>query len=100
MMIIWPGGWTWEPRQPEYEQMILGIYVVLGTFMVIASRKPESHRLFIRFVVWSSLIHGGIMATQAFLDSTERANQFGDVLALFLMAGVLAYLMPRDCSAR
>ena len=25
-------AWHWTPRQPEYEQMIMGIYAVLGVF--------------------------------------------------------------------
>ena len=26
MMAIWPSGWRWSPNQPQYEQMILGVY--------------------------------------------------------------------------
>ena len=26
MMSWWPSGWRWQPNQPEYEQMILGVY--------------------------------------------------------------------------
>ena len=26
MMFLWPSGWRWQPNQPEYEQMILGVY--------------------------------------------------------------------------
>jgi hypothetical protein len=32
MMWIWPAGWAWTPRQPEYEQMIMGVYGTLGVF--------------------------------------------------------------------
>jgi hypothetical protein len=32
MMNYWPSGWRWSPNQPEYEQMILGIYATLGFF--------------------------------------------------------------------
>ncbi len=34
MMTIWPEGWGWEPRQAEYEQMIVGVYAVMGVFML------------------------------------------------------------------
>lgn len=93
MMTVWPGGWTWEPRHHEYEQMLLGVYATMGVFLLIASRDPMSHTLFIWFVVFSSAVHGGIMAVQALADKTERANLLGDVSALFTMAAVLAYLM-------
>ncbi len=68
---IWPSGWSWEPRQHEYEQMIVGIYATLGVFLLIASRNPLEHKSLIWFTVWSSVVHGGIMAIQAIVDSTE-----------------------------
>lgn len=95
MNILWPSGWSWEPRQPEYEQMIMGVYATLGVFLVLASRHPAEHRSLIWFTVWSSVVHAGIMAVQAIVDPTERANLLGDVPALFIVAGVLAVLMPR-----
>ena len=33
MMALWPSGWRWQPNQPEYEQMILGVYATLGVFL-------------------------------------------------------------------
>ena len=30
MMFLWPSGWRWQPHQPEYEQMVLGVYATLG----------------------------------------------------------------------
>ena len=39
MMYMWPSGWRWQPNQPEYEQMILGVYATLGIFLLLASRK-------------------------------------------------------------
>ena len=93
---IWPDGWGWEPRQYEYEQMIIGIYATLGVFLLIASRNPLAHKSLIWFTVWSSIVHGGIMAIQAIVDSSERMNLAGDVLALFAVAIVLTVLMPRE----
>ena len=93
---IWPSGWGWEPRQHEYEQMIVGIYATLGVFLLIASRNPLAHKSLIWFTVWSSIVHGAIMAIQAIVDSTERINLIGDVLALFAVAVVLGILMPRE----
>ena len=83
----------WEPRQAEYEQMIIGVYAVLGIFLIIASRDPAANRSLIWFTVWSSLIHGLIMLAQALRDPVERPNLMGDVPALILIAVVLAVLM-------
>ena len=99
MMSWWPAGWRWQPNQPEYEQMILGVYATLGVFLIIASRNPLRNRSLIWFTVWSSLIHGGIMAFQAMNMPAEHGHLMGDVPALILVAVVLAILTPRGATA-
>lgn len=99
MMVIWPAGWSWEPRQPEYEQMMMGIYATLGVFLILAANEPLAHKSLIWFTVWSSAVHGGIMAVQALVDPLDRINLFGDVAALFFVAIVLGLLMPRGRSS-
>ena len=99
MIWIWPSGWGWTPPQPEYEQMIMGIYVTLGIFLVRAAKDPMANASLIWFTIWSSIVHGGIMLVQALMDGTEKANLIGDLPALFLVAFVLWYLMPRRAQA-
>jgi hypothetical protein len=99
MMWVWSSGWSWMPRQPEYEQMIMGIYVTLGIFLIRAAKDPLAHSSLIWFTIWSSIVHAGIMLIQAIVDETERANLLGDVPALFLVAFVLWYLMPKRAKA-
>lgn len=99
LMVVWPSGWAWQPSQHEYEQMIAGIYATLGVFLLWASRQPEAHLSLIWFTVWSSVVHGGIMAVQAIVDPAEHGHLPGDVAALFLVAVVLAVLMPRGVGA-
>ena len=96
LMRFWPGGWTSQPGQHEYEQMIAGIYATLGIFLLIAARNPENHTSLIWFTVWSSVVHGAIMTIQAALDSSEHGHLLGDVPALFLTALVLGLLVPRS----
>jgi len=93
---VFPEGWSWTPRQPEYEQMIMGVYATLGVFLIRAAKNPLANSSLIWFTVWSSIVHGGIMLVQAIVDETERANLLGDVPALFLLAFVLWYLMPKQ----
>jgi len=95
MMVVWPAAWSWEPRQPEYEQMMMGIYATLGVFLIMAAKDPMAHKSLIWFTVWSSVVHGAIMAVQALVDPVDRSNLYGDVAALFLVAIVLGLLMPR-----
>ena len=94
MMFFWPSGWRWQPNQPEYEQMILGVYATLGIFLLIASRKPSEHRSLIAFTAWSSLVHALIMAVQAFRNPIERGHLLGDVPALVIVGIVLIVLAP------
>lgn len=93
---LWPDGWAWEPRQSEYEQMIAGVYATLGLFLFLAAKEPARHASLIQFTIWSSVVHASIMALQAGHDHAEHANLFGDVPALFAMAGVLWWLGPRE----
>lgn len=44
LMMLWTDGFAWEPAQPEYEQMIMGIFVTLGVFLILAARDPLSFR--------------------------------------------------------
>jgi len=99
MMWIWPSGWSWTPPQPEYEQMIMGIYVTLGVFLVRSAKDPMANTSLIWFTIWSSIVHAGIMLAQAIVDETDRANLLGDIPALFLVGFVLWYLMPRNVTA-
>lgn len=100
LTIIWPSGWSWHTGQSEYLQMILGIYATLGVFLIIASRDPLAHRSLIGFAVWSSVVHGGIMAAQSLADPHHVGHLWGDVPALFLIAVALWVLTPRTSSPR
>jgi hypothetical protein len=98
MMALWPSGWRWQPNQPEYEQMILGVYATLGVFLIIASRNPLQHLSLIWFTVWSSLVHAGIMTVQAINAPSEHGHLLGDIPALAIVAILLAVFTPRDAS--
>jgi hypothetical protein len=95
LMILWPSGWKWHTGDSHYPAMILGVYATLGVFLLIASRNPLAHLSLIWFTVWSSVVHAGIMAVQSFSHSDQMGHLWGDVLALFFVAGVLALLTPR-----
>jgi hypothetical protein len=103
LVIVWPSGWSWHAgppsHLPHYLQMILGVYATLGVFLLIASRNPLAHLSLIWFTVWSSVVHGGIMAAQSLANPEHRGHLWGDVLALFVVAGVLALLTPRGAGA-
>lgn len=92
---VWPSGWKWGQGHSHYLHMIIGVYATLGVFLLLASRNPLANRSLIWFTVWSSVVHGAIMAAQALRDPMEKGHLMGDVPALFLVAILLGVLMRR-----
>ena len=92
---IWPAGWSWHTEgRSYYLEMIMAIYATLGVFLILAARDPLKNLSLIWFAVWSSVVHGGIMAVQSFDGLHNTGHLYGDVLALFVVAAVLAFLAP------
>jgi hypothetical protein len=100
LSIVWPSGWTWGQGHSHYLMMIIGIYATLGVFLLLASRDLDAHKSIIWFTVWSSVVHGAIMALQAISDPAEWGHLIADVPALFLIAIVLGVLMQMGSSDR
>ncbi len=96
---LWPAGWAWHPEQPAYLNMILGIYFVLGIFLLRAASDPARNLSLIWFTVWSSLAHAGVMAYHSIVDPGQIGHLWGDVAALVLTAVVLAVLVRRELPA-
>jgi uncharacterized protein DUF6632 len=96
LTIVWPSGWAWHAQgRSEYLEMIFGIYATLGVFLMIASRDPMAHKSLIWFTIWSSFVHGAIMAIQSITSVRHISHLWGDILALIVVGAVLAALMPR-----
>jgi hypothetical protein len=101
LTVLWPSGWAWHTGgRSDYLEMILGIYATLGVFLIIASRNPMAHRSLIWFTVWSSIVHGGIMAVQSIANGQHIGHLCGDAPALIVVAVVLAALTPRQGAER
>lgn len=101
LTIFWPSGWAWHTGGTSfYLEMIIGIYATLGIFLIIAARNPLEHLSLIWFMVWSSIVHGGIMAVQSIVYPQHRGHLLGDVPVLLIAAAVLAVLTPRGEKAR
>jgi hypothetical protein len=95
LAVVWPSGWAWHagaPHESQYFIMIVGVYATLGVFLLMAARNPQAHRSLIWFTVWSSVVHGGIMAVQS-IPAEHQRHLLGDVPALFLVAIVLGGLL-------
>jgi hypothetical protein len=96
LAIFWPSGWAWHegaPAASHYFMMIVGVYVTLGIFLILAARNPAANRSLIWFAVWSSLVHAAIMAVQSLGNPMHTGHLLGDVPALLIGAIVLGGLM-------
>ncbi len=100
LMVVWPSGWAWHTGHSAYPMMIVGIYATLGVFLIRAARDPLDNLSLIWFTVWSSIVHGGIMAVQSLSNRSHYGHLFGDVPALLLIALALGVLTPRADKAR
>ena len=101
LSMVWPSGWVWHGGDGVYYfQMIVGVYAVLGIFLILAASNPREHRSLISFTVWSSVVHALIMAAQAIGDESEHGHLVGDVPALLLVAVVLGVLARRRDSSQ
>ena len=100
LTVLWPSGWSWNTGQSDYLQMIIAIYVTLGVFLILAARRPEQHLSLISFAIWSSIVHGAVMAAQSVANPQHMGHLYGDVLALFVVAAVLGWLCPAALALR
>ena len=78
---------------------LLGIYATLGVFLLRAARNPLQNLSLIWFTVWSSVVHGTIMAAQALAYPEHRGHLLGDAPALLVIAIMLAVLTLRTARA-
>jgi hypothetical protein len=101
LSVVWPSGWSWHmgaPYTSDYFMMIVGVYAVLGVFLILAARDPLANRSLIWFTVASSAVHAAIMTEQSFTMSNgmdHMGHLVGDVPALFGVTVILGGLLLR-----
>lgn len=103
LAIVWPSGWAWHEGAPatnDYFMMIVGVYATLGVFMILAAKDPAANSSLIWFVVFSSIVHAGVMGWEATRNSAMSGHLYGDVPALLLIALVLGLLMSRASTSQ
>ena len=103
LAIVWPSGWAWHEGAPatnDYFMMIVGVYATLGVFMILAAKDPAANSSLIWFVVFSSIVHAGVMGWEATRNSAMSVHLYGDVPALLLIALVLGLLMSRASTSQ
>jgi hypothetical protein len=85
----------WHADQSMYtDDMMLGLCVALGIFLLIAARNPSANRSLIPFTAWSSFAHGAVVAVMAFQKANERRELLGGTAALVVIVAALIALAP------
>lgn len=92
------GGLLHPADSDAGDTMMMSLYFTLGILLLIAVRNPSAHRSLIVFAAWSSLVHAGIMAVQAFRNVGERGHLPGDIPALLIVGVALIGLAPAKAS--
>ncbi len=92
------GGLLHPADSDAGDTMMMSLYFALGILLLIAVRNPLAHRSLIAFAAWSSLVHAGIMAVQAFRNVGERGHLLGDIPALLIVGVALIGLAPAKAS--
>ena len=69
----------------------VSIYVAVGVCALRAIPRPLEHTSFLWFLVWSSLLHGGVMLFQAIAHPAHSGHLAGDV---WILAGGLGLAIP------
>jgi len=78
------------------DDMMLGLYVTLGVFLLVAVRNPSAHRSLIAFAAWSSFAHAVVMFGLAFLlkEASECTGFLGGSAILVVIGIALLTLAP------
>ena len=84
------------------DDMMMGLYVTLGIFLLLAVRNPAAHRSLIAFAAWSSFAHAVVMSGLAFLpkEASERTGFLGGSAVLVVIGIILLALAPAKPSAK
>ena len=66
------GGLLDPAHSDTGDTMMMGLYVTLGIFLLIAVRNPSAHRSLIAFAAWSSFAHAVVMSVLGFEIASQR----------------------------
>lgn len=74
--------------------MLLGLYVMMGIFLLIAARNPSANRGVIVFTAWLNIAHAAVMTVVAVHLPNERQDILIGSAVFGLIGAVLIALAP------
>ena len=88
------GGLRDPANSDTGDTMMMGLYVALGIFLLLAVRNPAAHRSLIAFAAWSSFAHAAVMSALGFEIASERTGFLVGSAVLVVIGVVLIVLAP------
>ena len=86
-------SWLLEVKN-ECEPMFLSWFIALGPFLLVAARRPSSHRSLIAFAACQSLVHSSVMTIQTVEAWNHGVHRdFTDVVISGLIGAILLALL-------
>jgi hypothetical protein len=98
MAAIFPavGGVVDPAHSDTGDSMMMGIYCVLGIFLLLAARNPSAHRSLIAFAAWSSFAHAVVMSALGLKMPSERQGFLIGSGVLAVIGVALIALAPKE----
>lgn len=79
----------------QFELLFAAIFLIWGVYLWKASSKPDNHRFFIDFTIWTSVVHLLWMILMALLQPADTAHLLRDAAVLAIPLGLVVYLRKR-----
>ena len=86
------GGLLDPAHSDTGDTVMMGLYVALGIFLLIAVRNPSAHRSLIAFAAWSSFAHAVVMSVLGFEIASQRIGFLAGSAVLVVIGVVLIVL--------
>ena len=82
-------------KKNEIDPMFLSWFIALGPFLLLAAKKPSSHRSLIVFAACQALAHASVMTIQTVQAWNHGVHRnFTDVFIFGVIGGILLALLP------
>ena len=78
--------------------MMMGVYVALGIFLLVAARNPSPHRSLIAFAAWSSFADAAVTSALALEISSEHTGFRIGWVVVVVVGAALIVLAPRQAA--
>ena len=76
------------------DEMLAGVYALMGVFLLLALRNPAANRSLIVFSACSSLLHAAVVVVNVYLNVTPRGELLRVVVPLVVIGVGLIMLAP------